>query len=55
MLADSARIQEEDAAVAGVVDHRRGSPRSPLYNRADVAPPLTSRSALPSLTVERRT
>src|SRR5580704_8995623 len=35
MLADSARIQEEDAAVARVVDHRRGGPRSPLYTRAD--------------------
>jgi metallo-beta-lactamase family protein len=37
MLADSARIQEEDAGVAGVVDHRPGGPRSPLYTRADAA------------------
>src|SRR5262249_57327134 len=34
MLADSARIQEEDAHVAGVVG-RPGGARHPLYSRAD--------------------
>src|ERR1700687_6080576 len=37
MLADSARIQEEDAAVVGVVGHRRHPPRAPLYTRSDAA------------------
>jgi metallo-beta-lactamase family protein len=35
MLADSARIQEEDAQVAAVVGGRRGSERRPLYTRED--------------------
>ncbi len=37
MLADSARIQEEDAAVAGVVGRRGPSSRAPLYTRSDAA------------------
>jgi metallo-beta-lactamase family protein len=37
MLADSARIQEEDAAVAGFVGHRPQPTRAPLYTRTDAA------------------
>ncbi len=35
MLADSARIQEDDAAVAGFVGQRGPASRAPLYTRAD--------------------
>jgi metallo-beta-lactamase family protein len=35
MLADSARIQEDDAAVAGFVGQRGRAQRAPLYTRAD--------------------
>jgi metallo-beta-lactamase family protein len=37
MLADAARIQEEDAAVAEVIGHRRAAARVPLYTRPDAA------------------
>jgi metallo-beta-lactamase family protein len=37
MLADSARIHEEDAAVAGVIEHGRPAKLAPLYTRADAA------------------
>jgi metallo-beta-lactamase family protein len=37
MLADAARIQEEDAAVAEVIGHRRAAARVPLYIRPDAA------------------
>src|SRR5579862_7523828 len=36
MLADSARIQEEDAAAAGTIGHKHAATRRPLYTRADV-------------------
>jgi len=37
MLADSARIQEEDAAVAGKVGQKHAAARRPLYTRMDAA------------------
>jgi metallo-beta-lactamase family protein len=37
MLADAARIQEEDAGVAEVVGHRRAASRAPLYTKSDAA------------------